>query len=71
MFWWIAGPVTAVFCIYHLYQAVFWAYCLFLRRQNWCRYQPRGPFHSWALVTGATEGIGLAFCHVHVGGCWQ
>lgn len=46
-------------------QLALWLYALFFRKSNnLAKYAgPKGN-GSWAIVTGATAGIGLAFCQV-------
>ena len=41
-----------------------WIFCLFFRKNSLKKYQSNDK-KSWAIVTGATAGIGLAFCEVH------
>lgn len=44
-------------------QLALWIYCLFFRKSdNLEKY--KSPNGSWAIVTGATAGIGLAYCEV-------
>jgi 17beta-estradiol 17-dehydrogenase / very-long-chain 3-oxoacyl-CoA reductase len=46
------------------YSAAYRFYQLFLRRSTFPRYISKDPNHqSWALVTGASDGIGKAFAH--------
>lgn len=43
-------------------QLALWIYCLYFRKNSLQKYKSSNQ--SWALVTGATAGIGLAFCEV-------
>lgn len=44
-------------------QLALWVYGLFFRKNSLEKYKRKGG-SSWAIVTGATAGIGLAFCEV-------
>jgi hypothetical protein len=70
LFRWIIAPLAFMVLARFVWQAAFWLYLMTLRRQNWSLYQQRdeqtGRCRSWALVTGATDGIGLGFAKVHI-----
>jgi hypothetical protein len=44
-------------------QLALWVYGLLFRKNSLEKYKGREG-NSWAIVTGATAGIGLAFCEV-------
>lgn len=46
-------------------QLALWIYGLFFRKNSLQKYQGKDG-KSWAIVTGATAGIGLAFCEVKI-----
>ena len=60
--------IAVGFLVHSGIRLAFWLYLMFIRKQNWSRYQKRnaatGQCESWAVVTGATDGIGLGFVKV-------
>jgi len=54
---WFVGLVTVLF---QLYKFAFWIYLNFFRQNDLSKYKA-GKKEPWALVTGATDGIGKAY----------
>jgi len=63
---WILSAVGVLLIWFYGGQLALWVFCLFFRngRESLKKYQDNSR-QSWAIVTGATSGIGLAFCQVH------
>lgn len=56
--------VSFIIVWYYGIQLALWLYCLFFRKNSLQKY--KNGRDSWAIVTGSTAGIGLAFCEVHL-----
>jgi len=53
----IGGCFTVYFVVYKVFPILYWCYAFFIRRGKNLR-----EYGEWALVTGATDGIGKAYC---------
>ncbi len=73
----LLAAIGGALILYLLYALGSWAHATFVRGVNLAPYKARGASPhkgdgseregaSWALVTGATDGIGLAFAHVRL-----
>jgi hypothetical protein len=57
-----------IFTMHLVVEGAIWAYSFFVKRLDLGDYKRRGngSARPWALVTGASDGIGLAFVRVIV-----
>lgn len=60
----ISTTLGIILCCYIIYRLVWWLYISFWRPINLQRFHHGTGQQSWALITGATDGIGLAYAHV-------
>lgn len=63
----LLSMVTGLLLWFYGIRVAVWVFCLFFRHgKNSLKKYQDGSRPSWAIVTGATSGIGLAFCEVHI-----
>lgn len=56
--------IGSIIIWYYGIQLSLWIYCLFFRKNSLQKYKSSPNGKSWAIATGSTAGIGLAFCEV-------